>query len=81
VKAFSRCGEDGICDRRRGETHGGFAKALWISMAFNEPGFQLRNLSETKNAVIVKVLLLDCAVLNRDGFFEDRTKAEDCSTF
>jgi len=76
MKTFAGCSKNSVCDSGGRETNGGFAQPVRIGMAFDEPGFELWGFGKTKDAVVVKVLLFGCAVLDRDGFLENRAQGE-----
>ena len=71
MKALAGRSKDGVGNRWAGEANGGLAQAVWIGMAFDEPGLELGCLREAQKAVVVEVLLFDGAVLDGDEFLEN----------
>ena len=81
AEALAGGGEDGVGDGGTGDEDAGFAEAVGLVVAFDEMGFERRGFGDAEDAVVVEVLLLDCAVADGNGFFEDRAEGKEHAAF
>lgn len=77
AEALAGGGEDGVGDGGAGDEDSGFAEAVGLVVALDEVGFKRGGFGHAEKTVVVQVLLLDCAVADGDGFFEDGAESEE----